>query len=424
MNGLNWMSLALIVITAALPAFSQDVTPETVLDYMLEQVEEVRTGENPGVFDFAEGMVYYRALRYETALDRLMRAYQASPDNVAVINAIADCHYRLNDYEAAAEWYRRTLNYDASFPTASRRLGLSLERLNQPEEALEAHLKSIEADTSDAVAYYYAAKQYFDLEQYDKAAEYAQRSRDLSDIYSEPIYLQAQIARQRGDMDRARELLDEFRAKKSEEYADLDQAPRIDDAESSLQTAVTNHLDLSLVLLELGRRSDALRQLNKAVSLMPDSEEIRSATLKQALDYNLFAFAEEQLQWMLDRRPGSGTLAYRMGTLLAMQGKYAEAEPYMQQAVSQLDDNAAARLGLGQILLRQNRDHGTALALLQEAVELEESPEAYDLLSWALFANGRIDDSIAAMQRAIELDPQNPAYPRKLQQIKSRKASQ
>jgi predicted Zn-dependent protease len=59
-----------------------------------------------------------------------------------------------------------------------------------------------------------------------------------------------------------------------------------------------------------------------------------------------------------------------------------------------------------------------ALAILESAVGvLGKSASFQHDLAVAYMVNGRVEEALAAMQRAGELDPRNPLYPERLSQV-------
>ena len=416
-----FVNVWLYCLLAAMSAQGQEVTPATVLDYMLKQIDAAASASDGTGYEYARGMAYFRALQYENSLKSFQKAITVEPENPLFLGMIANCHFHLHQYEDAVKWYQKTASVNPAYPKAYLRLGLSLERLNRPVEALEAYQKSIKATPDQQSSLYYAAKILFDQGKLEESLQFIKTLRSSSDEYTEPIYLQAQIARKQGDMDAAKALMAEFQEKRKQEHVAFDELPRLNDDNSARQAASSTHFDLALILFESDRPSDALAQLEAGIDLDPNDINTRLNALEMAMDRDQIDFVENQLRWLVKTDAKNGYYAYRLGVLLGMKKQYQEAEPFLQRAVSLLPNNPNALRGLIDCLIELRRDYPLALSLSLDLVDMDASAASYDLLSRAYYINGRLDESIEAMGKASQIDPNNPVYKKRYQALLSRR---
>ncbi|MDP8243345.1 MAG: tetratricopeptide repeat protein [Candidatus Hinthialibacter antarcticus] len=412
---------SLIFMTIAVSGFAESVTPATVLDYTLKQIDGVAGDSDSSAYEYARGMAYFRAVHYEDSLQAFQRAFEMDPRNSLFLGMIANCYFHLHQYEDAVEWYRKTVLESPAYPKGFLRLGLSLERLNRPDEALQVFQTGIKETPGEFSSLYYAARILFDQNKLDESLQWVQTLRSKSDEYTEPIYLQAQIARKQGDMEAAKALMVEFQEKRKQEHTAFDEAPRMSDDVSARRAAVTTHFDLAQILFELDKDKDAIAQLDAAIALAPNDIDARLTAVNLAMERKENRFVETQLRWLTKTKPNNGEYAFRLGVLLGLQKRYDEAEPFLQRAVSLTPDNVNALRGLVDCLVNLRRDPKIALSLSQDAVELDPSAISYDLLSRLFYINGRINESIDAMQNAVRLEPNNPVYKKRYQALLSRR---
>ena len=413
----------ILVISACFfnPAYAEQVTPSNVLDYMIQQVDAVADGSDVRAFDFVRGMAYFRALKYEEALKSFQQTLESDPTNPIFLGMIANCYYRLNQYENAVEWLRKTLAVDPKYPKGYLRLGLSLERLNQPDEALEAFQTCYQETPDELSSLYYAAKLLYDKDNLDEASKLAISLRSKTDIYSEPIYLQAQIARKKGDMDSAKAFMAEFQAKRKEENAAFDETPRMSDDVSARRAAVSTHFDLAQLLFELKENQEALAQLDKAISLAPDDMNARLSAVNLAVERKQDGFVEKQLRWLTKNEPNNGQYAFRLGVLLGTHKQFEEAEQYLERASNLMPNNADVLRGLVECTIQLKRNPKLIVSLAQDAAKIDHSAISYDLLSRVYYMTGRLDKSIDAMSKAMHADPNNPTYKQRYQALMARR---
>ncbi|MBZ0255378.1 tetratricopeptide repeat protein [bacterium] len=403
------------------PACAEQVTPSNVLDYMIQQVDAAADGSDMHVFDYIRGMAYFRALQYENALNSFKKTLEADPTNPNFLGMIANCYYHLNRYEDAVEWFHKTLAADPKYPKGYLRLGLSLERLNKPDDALEAFQTCYKEAPDEMSSLYYAAKLLYDKDELDEASKLVESLRSKTDIFSEPIYLQAQIARKKGDMDAAKAFMAEFQAKRKEENAAFDETPRMSDDVSARRAAVSTHFDLAQLLFELKKNKEALAQLDNAISLAPDDMDARLTAVNLAVERKQDGFVEKQLRWLTKQEPDNGQYAFRLGILLGTRKQFEESEQYLERASNLMPNDADVLRGLVECMIQLKRSPKLIVSLCQDAAEIDHSAISYDLLSRVYYMTGHLDESISAMQNAIKADPQNSLYKKRYQALLARR---
>jgi tetratricopeptide (TPR) repeat protein len=106
--------------------------------------------------------------------------------------------------------------------------------------------------------------------------------------------------------------------------------------------------------------------------------------------------------------------------LEARLGNLAEAERYFRQSVAVAPKNAVGYRSLAKFYLNTKREAKQALELADAAVKLEPVADSYFVLGWAQAVNGHRDEAADALQKAVQMDPNNPTY-RQLHEMVRRK---
>lgn len=107
----------------------------------------------------------------------------------------------------------------------------------------------------------------------------------------------------------------------------------------------------------------------------------------------------------LEGRDTSAPAHYNLGTALAVAGRFDEAIPEYQRAITLDPAYAVAYANLGSVLLQQGRTR-EAVTNLEKAVQLNpQNVEALNSLSVAYAAAGDTEKALAAIDRALELNP-------------------
>ena len=194
-------------------------------------------------------------------------------------------------------------------------------------------------------------------------------------------------------------------------------------------------LDVRLLLadVEFGRKGlgPALAALGEAATpalvakryeLASRAHDPAAAGLRQqladgALDQLVaLAAAEERLEQypaalpLLDKalaaEPGSSELKFRKATVLERCGRFDEAAALFEALIAAEPDHAPALNYLGYMRIERGTDVEQGLALVRRALELDANNGAYvDSLGWGLYRLGRFAEASEVLERAARLLP-------------------
>jgi serine/threonine protein kinase/tetratricopeptide (TPR) repeat protein len=141
------------------------------------------------------------------------------------------------------------------------------------------------------------------------------------------------------------------------------------------------------------------------------------AMLKYVCDYD-WSGAEEEFKRAIELNPNSGDTYDAYGLMLAALERYDEALE-MQRRAHELDP-LAHRLDAASTLLRAGR-YDEALRVAIRVTEVEPHfAMAHATLGWAYLLNGMSDQGLAALQKAVALDPESTLYLAQLGQALAR----
>ena len=229
--------------------------------------------------------------------------------------------------------------------------------------------------------------------------------------------------------------------------------PLLEDGVRAMPTDATLHRNLAAALMSLGRRGRALTEFQQAVGLDPGDPQLR-LEFGQAL-VEMRAFADAQRELVLAKRLCEDCLAAEraLARLFLTQGDDGAAVPYLQRLYAAEGDSASRRELLG--ALQRSGAWAEVVAVLETLpVDQLEKPEALLLaegdaqlghreraLAWVraqadpgsagarpapaagrdsalfwgtlalnLLEGGYLQESLAASDLALELDPANAVY--------------
>jgi len=366
---------------------------------------------------YNRGVTLARLRRPAEAAEAFREAIaQAEPeasadDRVAAWVGVAGQRKGTGDYAAAASAYASALQIR---PTDDELVFLQGDALWRAGSGLDAlpDLIDLEGRVNDYRVSALIADIYVGASQVDYALRFLQRALNRAEASGD--------AKARSNLLVKLGLLQRGLGRDGEAAASFREASQLD------QSSWEAHYNLGVSLLEAGQTSDALPALETAERLAPDSGEVALAlastydllgrpgeayaVAQRALAalgdeaaltearfiagrsaYRLgdYSAALEQLERVVDARPGDASAQLWAGLAAYQQGDYAGAVPYYERAV-QLDPNdVTARVNLGAAYLAAERyqDAETVYRLLVEQ-DGRDTESLYNL-GWSLIGQER-----------------------------------
>jgi tetratricopeptide (TPR) repeat protein len=161
-------------------------------------------------------------------------------------------------------------------------------------------------------------------------------------------------------------------------------------------------------LTGLGRHDEAIALLDRQVRARPDAPE---AYLALATAYSEAGRLDEGTALLVraaERFPDNAVVPFQRGALLERNGRHVEAEAAFREALRRDPLHAPTLNYLGYMLADRNERLDEALALITRALEVEpHNPSYIDSLGWAHFRKGNLEEARRHLQRAAEKLPSN-----------------
>lgn len=164
---------------------------------------------------------------------------------------------------------------------------------------------------------------------------------------------------------------------------------------------------------QLGQNDVAAHQLGDIIKQYPGWPEPMiqlGALLHAEKHYAEAASAFEQgLAEMPHPGPESWPVYFELGTTLDQAGKWQQAEAALEQALRLSPDQPAVLNYLGYSWAQRGEHLDQAQDMIQKAVDLRPNDGAIlDSLGWVLLVKGDAAGAIRWLERAVELDPEDP----------------
>jgi tetratricopeptide (TPR) repeat protein len=164
---------------------------------------------------------------------------------------------------------------------------------------------------------------------------------------------------------------------------------------------------LGFALFQQGKSLEAVAALEKALEADPKHWKAHNNLALASIDLGELEVAEAHYRESLAIEPQAAIYS-DLGFVLERQGLDEEAVALYRKSLELDPESATAHYNLGGSLARRG-EFAAAESHLRAALAQKPSAQAYDGLGFVLWKQGRVDESIASLQAAIEADPKHPA---------------
>jgi len=110
--------------------------------------------------------------KYEQAIVHFQKAVKDDKDFVLAYDDLAACYRQLNDYDNAIKYYQKSLTVFPEGDFALMNLGVVYTLKSDFKTAIDYYEKLITFEPNNAEGYFGAAKNYFQIKEYEKALNY------------------------------------------------------------------------------------------------------------------------------------------------------------------------------------------------------------------------------------------------------------
>ncbi len=295
---------------------------------------------------------------------------------------------------------------------AHNNLGVVFYQKGLVEEAFRAFERALEIDPRLAVARRNAEIAFVESGLFDRRVR----------------YLQARLRIAPGDVDARDELARVFLLGGDPESASREWTRLLEQHPGSTPL----HMKLAYAEAERGRAEEAIRLLEIASRLSPELPAVRIQLAELLLDADELGRAEEEARRGLELDDGSAPAHALLGAVLRGQGRHDEANDVLDRAteldpkvlddeghlsversraakVARTQQTGAASRGRGRLdrftramVLRRNGDMQSAMAELEEAIEVgEDTLEIRQTLAEIRLLHGGAEDAVASYDRLL-----------------------
>jgi tetratricopeptide (TPR) repeat protein len=370
------------------------------------------------------GDVHRRRGNTDQSVSFWEKALQMNPGRADVYTRLAQLAFDKDEYEKAIHLWRKALEISPTTGRAHADIARARMALGQYRESIPEIQEELKTAPNTPLCHFLLGQAYQHLEDYENARQSYEKVIELEPRHTNAHYGLYTIHARLKESQKAQQHLAEFQRCKERD------ALRVRQHDQELT-------DLNLFSGGLARVCAGAHELY----LRAGNAARMEATLKQAveLDPNHVGYLEKLVALYQGTRrtpealavchrierldPNNATCQLNIGKLSALLGRPEDAEKALQKVIALLPGHYAGYQELARLYLRTNTNLPRARELAQKAVALEPRADSYFVLGWTCDVGGDPAGAMSAIEKAIQLDPNNRQYAQLYERIKQREES-
>ncbi len=387
-------------------------THEELMAAMVHLADQVVAAfpDDPMAYDL-QGRIYDYLGRSAEASQAWERCLELNPLRPDACSGLAKLAIKRGDDAAAEPLLRRALEVDDSLPEVAHQLADLLSRNGRVQEAadvLQRYVKRVPTATDGLLALAQLQLQLGALDAARRNFEAVIAARPSS---GEAYFGLGTVLTRLGEREAARQPLEKSRALLQQKRDE----PKVLTAEQFdiLQTRI-NCAGSIFYAARLYEQHDQLaiaeQLVRQAIVLDPKNLPARQFLISLLLDVGRLPDAIQVSQHTVAADPQNPELVLQLAALNAYAGRWDAAETQLQKVIQLSPDSARGYAGLAEVYLQSRPGNPESVRLAREAVRLEPVAMHYALLGLCYTQLGDLEQARAALDSAIQRDPDNAEY--------------
>ena len=314
------------------------------------------------------------------------------------------------DNAKAADLFRKALELDPASFAAGSGLAEALRSSGREEEAV-AILEEWMRKDPRSYGFFILGQAYSQMGQFEKARDNFEAAVRKYPKYDDAHYRLSTLYQRLGQPEKAKEHLAKSRELKAQAREETKQKARRYDDLGIVSTRVAETYAAGAGLyLTAGKRREAEELWRRAAELAPLNAECRQGLAWLCRQEGRTRRRSRSSSELAKLQPNNSSYWLEIGRLDAELIQFDAAEQAMRKALAMTPKNADCLANLAGLYLSMDRNLPEAAALARMAVEQQPTAENCVLLSDACQRNKDLAGAIAAIQRAMKLEPADPRY--------------
>ena len=348
------------------------------------------------------GMVLSTYERHAASEILFSRAHTLAPDDFRWVFYLAIAVIKSGDNQTAIELLREALQLDPDYTGAKIQLAGLLLQQNELRESIAMFRDVTRSDPDRFDGWLGLGKALHRRGDLDGARDALVKARDMAPLYGEVHYVLASVLREMGETGQAAEALTSYQQTRKNITPTDD--PLLRDI-FWLHAGDDRHMLKADAYSRQGQFAEAAGSYQAAVDVNPQNQNAWGGLVQMLAVLGRYAEADARYQDALDAGIVYRRLHQAYGDALMKQQRLDEARAVIEQALALDPDYAAALISMGRLDLRSG-DGTSAVERFRHALRVKPNDRSVMLLlGRALNQAGRYDEAIAELEPQIR-DPE------------------
>lgn len=352
--------------------------------------------------------IHNRHGRTAEAAECWQRALEVNAKFAPAYNGLGIVAADKGDNEKATELLRKAIELDPMLGHSHSLLTDVLLRQGKAKEALAAANEYVKRFPKAGDSHFWLGQVYLDLREYDKARQSHEEAIRCDPDYTAAYHSLATVWGRLGDRAKARQYREKFAELKEKDLEeDRGRSRSYRDLPTQQVLAASYHLAAGRVHFRFGDPKKGEAHWRRGAAVAPKLTACRESLVAYYEGQNRLVSALGQLEELLALEPKNAAYWTRLGRVQARLGDLDAADAALRKVIEVAPAAPGGYLDLVEFYLQSRRRIPDAVALAEKAAEMSPSVLAYMMLSAAREENGDRPGAIAAVEKAVELEPQN-----------------
>ena len=368
------------------------------------------------------GDVHRRFGRSAEAVVCWRHTLQIDPRRISAYDRIAIVAMEKGQFEEAISLWRQVLVLDPASPGIHSKLGRMLMAQGQQDQAIAALTEAVRLEPASAQTHYLLGQAHFQKNLYEQAVGCYEKARELDPNLANPHYGLAQAYARLRQPALARQYQATFKKLSAEDPEDR---PYGFSAEDDLSRARADYVSPALrgakLLKAKGRMATAGALLRQAAAVDPNDIACRKRLAAFYQGVGQLPQALVQCEHVARLDPNDPACQLLIGSLALQLKQPAKAEAAFRRVTVVAPGQSVGHRELARLYIGSKQKPAEARRLAEKAVALEPIAPNYFLLGQACYQSGDTKAALAAMSKAIQLNPRHNGYQQAYNTMKMRR---
>jgi len=368
------------------------------------------------------GDVHRRFGRSAEAVAGWRDALDIDPRRISAYDRIAIVDMEKGQFEEAISLWRQVLALDPAGPGVHDKLGRVLMALGRQDEAIAALMEEVRISPTSARTYCLLGQAHLQKNQYEQAIGYYEKAMGLDPNLANACYGLATAYARLRQPEKARQYRERFRALSAPEPEERPYGFSPQDDLIKAREDFVNHAVRGATLLQArGQMPAAAALLQQAVAVDPNHVDCHKRLAALYRGAARLPEALRQCEQIARLEPTDPTCQLLIGSLALQLKQPGKAEAAFKKLVTLAPHEPVGYCELARLYLGSDEKLTEARRLAEKAVELAPVAPNYFLWGQACYRAGDAENALAALRKAIQLDPRNAEYQQTYNMIEMRR---